>query len=110
MRSGPADDVWSVFASRVSQSPSRAPPVNRDEGCPLNLTPSGRFCDRWMTQGFVRRAAIRATRNPIPLPLPVADAAGLARPDLKPRIERLRVQRIAMPPRQLGSNCAARFL
>src|SRR5258706_12088940 len=110
MPSGPADDVWSDFASRVSQSPFRAPSSNRDESCPLNLTPSRRFCDRWMTQGFLRRAAIRVTRNPMPLPLPVADAAGLTWPGLNPRIERLRVQRIGMASRQLGSHRAPRFL
>src|ERR1700730_16545390 len=109
MPSGPADGVWSNFASRVSQSPFRVPSSNRDEGCPLNLTPSRRFCDRWMTQGFVRCAAIRATRNPIPLPLPFADAAGLARPGLNPRIERLGIERIAMSPRQLRSSRAACF-
>src|SRR5260370_31562781 len=67
-----------------------------------------------MTQGFVRRAAIRAMRNSIPLTLPVADAARPARPDLNPRIEGLRIERIAVSPRESGAShgmrfCGARF-
>ena len=41
--------------------------------------------------------------------LPAADAAGLARPGLNPRIGRLRVERIAVPPRELRASRAARF-
>ena len=44
------------------------------------------------------------------LPLPAADAAGLARPGLDPRVARLRVERIAMTSRQLGAGGAARLL
>src|ERR1700731_702269 len=44
------------------------------------------------------------------LPLPVADAPRPAGPDLNPRVEGLRVQRIAVPSRQPGSNCGARLL
>ena len=36
--------------------------------------------------------------------MPVTDAAGLARPDLNPRIGRLRIERIAMPVRELCSR------
>src|SRR3982074_956775 len=54
--------------------------------------------------------AIRATRHSIALLLPLADAARFARPGLNPRIERLRVERIALSPRQLRSSRAARFL
>jgi len=44
------------------------------------------------------------------LALPVADAAGSAGPDLDPRIERLRVQRITVAMRQSGARGAARWL
>src|SRR5436189_6036532 len=44
------------------------------------------------------------------LALPVADAARLAGPHLDPRVERLRVQGIAVSSRQFGPNRAARFL
>src|SRR3977135_244736 len=109
MPSGPAVDAWSALASHVSQSPFRATSSNLDGGCPLNLTPSRRFCDSPMTQGFVR-CGDPATQNLIPLALPVADAARPARPDLDPRIERLRIERIAVSPRQFGSRRRARFL
>src|SRR5258707_7271896 len=64
--------------------------------------------------GLLRRFAPRndeRTAKPIvPLPLPVADAARLARPDLNPRIEGLRVQGIAVSSHELRAGCAARFL
>src|SRR3979409_405050 len=107
MPSGPAVDAWSALASHVSQSPFRATSSNLDGGCPLNLTPSRRFCDSPMTQGFVR-CGDPATQ--IPLALPVADAARPARPDLDPRIEGLRIERISVSPRQFGSRRRARFL
>jgi hypothetical protein len=44
------------------------------------------------------------------LPLPVADSARLAWPDLDPRIERLRVQGIAVSSREFRASCAARLL
>src|SRR5229473_3226778 len=51
-----------------------------------------------------------ATRCSIVLPLPIADAARLARPDLNPGIARFRIERIAVTLRELGSDRAARFL
>src|SRR5450755_3124681 len=51
-----------------------------------------------------------ATRGSIALPLPIADAARLARPDLNPCIARFRIERIAVTLRDLGSDRAARFL
>src|SRR6266404_2200159 len=45
MPSGPIDDVCLHLASRVSQSPFRAPSSNQDEACPLNLTLGRRFFD-----------------------------------------------------------------
>ena len=42
--------------------------------------------------------------------LPAADAAGLARPGLDPRVARLCVERVGVTPRQLGAGGAARFL
>src|SRR4030088_2083110 len=109
MPSGPAVDARSALASHVSQSPFRANSSNLDGGCPLNLTPSRRFCDSPMTQGFVR-CGDPATRNSIQLALPVADAARPARPDLYPRIERLGIERIAVAPRKSGSRRGPRFL
>jgi hypothetical protein len=44
------------------------------------------------------------------LPLPVADATRSAWPDLNPCIERLRVKRIAVPPRDFRSHRGARPL
>src|ERR1700722_539975 len=44
------------------------------------------------------------------LSLPVADAAGTAGPDLDPRIEGLRVERVAVPMRQSGASGGARLL
>src|SRR6476660_10570135 len=89
----------------------RAPSSNHDEDCPLNLTLRLRFCDRRMTQGFVRRANCDpVTPTSIPLPLPVADAARFAGPHLNPRIQRLRVQRIAVSSHELGTGSAAWFL
>src|SRR5947207_7242904 len=44
------------------------------------------------------------------LPLPVADAAGLAGPGLDPRVARLRVERIGVATRQLGAGGSVRFL
>src|ERR1700737_71722 len=57
-------------------------------------------------------APLRAPRQAVQfaLPLPVADAARPAGPDLNPRIERLGVERIAVPPRQFRSSQATRFL
>src|ERR1700687_2739049 len=42
--------------------------------------------------------------------LPVADAAGLAGPDLNPRIERLGVERIAVAMGEFRARCAAPLL
>src|SRR5207302_10585551 len=75
---------------------------NRDEGCLCNLTPSRRFYDRGMTLSQAER--------PWGLTLPVADAARFAGPDLNPRIARLGVERIAMPPRQFGASGGTRPL
>src|SRR6267143_678553 len=50
------------------------------------------------------------TSSSILLLLPVADATRLARPDLNPGIARLRIERIAVASRELGSSRAARFL
>src|SRR3954447_19728582 len=52
----------------------------------------------------------RTAQSYWPLPLPVADAARLAGPDLDPRIERLRVQGIAVSSHELRAGCAAGFL
>jgi len=41
---------------------------------------------------------------------PIADATRLARPDLNPGIACLRIERIAVASRELGSSRAARFL
>ena len=51
-----------------------------------------------------------ATSSSILLLLPVADATRLARPDLNPGIARLRIERIAVASRELGSSRVARFL
>jgi len=51
-----------------------------------------------------------ATGCSIVLPLPIADAARLARPDLNPCIARFRIERIAVTLRELRSDRAARFL
>src|SRR5437879_2708059 len=76
----------------------RPPPSNHDGGCPLNLTPGRRFYDRWMNP--LRRKRDRF----FSLSLPVADAAGLARPFLDPRVHGLRVERVAVTPRYLRSR------
>src|SRR3982075_3938382 len=111
MRTGPAIDVCSGFASRVSQSPFSAPSSNHDGGCALSLTLGRRFCDRRMTQGNLR-AALSASAikgSSVPRSLPIADATRSAWPDLNPGIERLRVERIAASARQPGPNRAARL-
>src|SRR5882672_7537516 len=51
-----------------------------------------------------------ATSSSILLLLPIADATRLARPDLNPGIARLRIERIAVASRELGSSRAAQFL
>src|SRR6476659_6199643 len=60
------------------------------------LTPRLRFCDARMTRE-------------IRLVLPVANAAGAARPGLDAGVHRLRVQRIAATMCKLGARCAARL-
>ena len=42
--------------------------------------------------------------------LPIADATSFAGPDLDPRIEGLRIQRIAVAPRQPGTSRAMRLI
>ena len=54
---------------------------------------------------LIGRSAAHALRT-----LPIADAAGFAGPDLNPRIERLGIERIAVPPGEPGSRRAARLL
>src|ERR1700730_11920409 len=102
--SGPADGAGSHLVLPVSQSPLPAPSSNHDEGCPLNLTLGRRFFYCWPTVLRRRddsgRDARRAAAVSAALPLPVADAAGLARPGLNPGIERLGVERSAVVARE----------
>src|SRR5438093_1599319 len=76
----------------------RPPPSNHDGGCLLNLTPGRRFYDRWMNPPRRKRDRFFS------LPLPVADAAGPARPFLDPRIHGLRIERVRVTPHDLRSR------
>src|SRR6185312_1268514 len=53
---------------------------------------------------------LRFANPPYALVLPAADGAGLARPGLDPRVARLRVERVAVTPRQPGAGGGARLL
>ena len=57
-------------------------------------------------RAFARPLAPRNDGEP-ELPLPVADAAGLARPCLDSRIARLGIERVAVAMRQLGARGGA---
>ena len=50
------------------------------------------------------------TGSLIALSLPVADTAGLARPDLNPGVERLGIERTVVASREFGSRRTTRFL
>src|SRR6185369_11360809 len=53
---------------------------------------------------------LRFANPPYALVLPAADGAGLARPGLDARVARLRVERVAVTPRQPGAGGGVRLL
>ena len=72
--------------------------------------PQSASASRQRQSGGLRLRLTHPTKYEPMLPLPAADAAGLARPGLDPRVARLCVERIGMAPRQLSAGGAARFL